>query len=88
MNDEIRIKASQNEACSKKSTAHLWVLQYAGTIVFIFSLIALDGQFFGYKISVDEDTLLILLLLGVIVMFWGYYERRMIEVGRAIKDIK
>ena len=88
MNDEIRIKASQNEARSKKSTAHLRVLQYAGTIVFSFSLIALDGQFFGYKISVDEDTLLIPLLLGVIAMFWGYYERRMIEVVRAIKDIK
>lgn len=86
MNDEIRIQASQNEAWSKKRTAHLWVLQYAGTIVFSFSLIAMDGQFFGYQISVNQDILLILLLLGVIAMFWGYYERRMIEVVRAIKD--
>ena len=82
------LKASQNEAWSKRRTMHLRVLQYAGSIVMAFSLIAMDGVFFGYQISVDQDILALLVLVGVTAMFVGYYERKMIEVVRALKDIK
>ncbi|MHC4626549.1 MAG: hypothetical protein ACYTDV_06175 [Planctomycetota bacterium] len=80
------LKAARNEAWSKKRTAYLRALQYAGTIVMAFSLIAMDGKVFRYQISVDQDILLILLLVGIGAMFVGYYERRMIAVVRAIKD--
>ncbi len=81
----------QDEAWCKKWTAFPRVSQYAGSIVMVYSLIALHpGSFFGHKVSVgvDQDLLVILLLVGVAAMFWGYYQRRMIEVVRAIKDIK
>jgi len=82
------LKTCQDEAWCKKWTAFLRVSQYAGSIVMVLSLIFLDGSFFGYKVSVDQDILVILLLVGMAAMFWGYYERRMIEVVRAMKDIK
>lgn len=79
------LKASKDEGWFTKRTTYLRVLQYAGTILMGFSLIALDGKFFGFQISVDQDVLIILLILGITTMFGGYYERRMIEVVRAIK---
>ena len=82
------LKTCQDEAWCKKWTAFLRVSQYAGGIVMVLSLIFLDGSFFGYEVSVDQDILVILLLVGMAAMFWGYYERRMIEVVRAMKDIK
>jgi len=83
------LKTCQDEAWCKKWTAFLRVSQYAGTIVMVLSLLALHtGEVFGYKVSVDQEKLAMLLFAGVAAMFWGYYERKMIEVVRAIKDIK
>jgi len=42
------IRASQNEARSKKRMSRLKVLQYAGGIVMIFSMKAMDGSVFCY----------------------------------------
>jgi len=78
------LKSSQNEAWSKKRTTYLRVLQYTGSIVMAFSLIAMHGSFFGRQISVDQEILLIPLLLGITAMFVGYYECKMIQVVRAI----
>jgi hypothetical protein len=87
-NTKKLLETCQDEAWCKKWTAFLRVSQYAGGIVMVFSLIFLDGSFFGYEVPVDQDLLVILLLVGMSALFWGYYERKMIEVVRAIKDIK
>ena len=50
---------------AQKRTTCFRVLQYAGGIVMVFSL-----------------------LVGAAAMFAGYYEHKMIQVVRAIKDIK
>jgi hypothetical protein len=64
------------------------VLQYVGTIVMTFALIANHGTFFGYQISVDRDVWLCIVLAGATAGFVGYYERKMIQGVRAIKDIE
>ena len=46
------LKSSQNASWYKKRTTYLRALQYTGTIVMLFSLIAMHGTFFGRKISV------------------------------------
>ena len=78
------LKSSQNAAWYKKRTTYLRVLQYTGTIVMLFSLIAMDGTFFGRQISVDQEILLILLLAGVTAMFLGYYECKIIKLSGAL----
>ena len=82
------LRISENEPRFKKRVACLWVLQYVGFIVMSFALIAEHGTFFGYQISVDRVIWLIILLAGATAMFVGYYERKMIQVVRAIKDIE
>lgn len=82
------LSISENEPRFKKRVACLWVLQYVGIIVFTFALIANHGTFFGYRISFDRVSWLIILLAGATAMFVGYYERKMIQVVRAIKDIE
>lgn len=82
------IKASQNEAWSKKRISRLKVLQYAGGIVMVFSMMAMDGSVFGYQISVDRDLLVILLVVGTAEMCEGHSKRKMIELVKEMKDIK
>ena len=82
------LKTCQNQARREKWMMFLRLFQYAGGIVVALSLIAMDGLFFGYKVSIDQDLLLILLIVGIATMFWGYYERRMIKVVLAIRDGK
>jgi hypothetical protein len=53
-----------------------------------FALIANHGTFFGYQISVDRDVWLCIVLAGATAGFVGYYERKMIQGVRAIKDIE
>jgi hypothetical protein len=80
------LRISENEPRFKKKVACLWVLQYVGIIVFTFAMLSEDGTFFGTQISVDRVIWLIILLAGATSMFVGYYERKMIQVVRAIKD--